>query len=403
MIKNIIIVNDTAFIDGGAAKVALTSAIELSKQGYNIILFSGKGPISSDLLESGIKVICLNQQDILNDTNRIRAIFQGLWNRKAYKRFKLLLSEYSPQDTIIHFHSWSKVLSSALFRITAKYNYKILVTLHEYFLICPNGGLFNYKKQEICNIKASSVKCLTCNCDSRSYYHKLWRFLRGKIQKYNFKLNKNISIISISKLNRKITEPYLKQYVANWYHLQNPIELNQKESVPIEKNQEYLFLGRLSAEKGINLFCQAITELGLKGYVLGDGYMRNAYSKKYPNIHFPGWVTGNEKDKLIRRSKALIFPSLWYEGAPLTITEIKSYGIPCIVPDLCSASEEVEHEKDGLIFKSGNLESLKEAITKYENSPITEFQNRIKETFDYQKYTIESHCKELQSIYNKIL
>lgn len=80
-----------------------------------------------------MKVFCLNQYDILNNSNRLEAIIQGLWNQKAYKEFDKLLSSLDLQKTIIHFHSWTKVLSASLFAVTRKHHAKIVVTMHDYF------------------------------------------------------------------------------------------------------------------------------------------------------------------------------------------------------------------------------------------------------------------------------
>lgn len=402
LIKNIIIINDSAFIKGGAEKVALNSAIELSKRGINVILFSSIGPIDSKLINAGIKVICLQQYDILNDPSRLRAIKQGLWNNKALNKLREILKQYSPSDTIIHFHSWTKALSPSIFSATAKYKFKIVITTHDYFLACPNGGFFNYRSKQICNISSLSYKCLTCNCDSRNYPQKIWRSIRQYIQ--NKTLSKNqINIIFISSLIKNILSPYLNPIANKTYHLNNPIELSPNVISNIEKNDLYLFVGRLSPEKGCELFCQAITDLGLKGCVVGDGYMRTYLQKKYPSIKFTGWLTGKAKDNIIQKGKALVFPSLWYEGAPLTIMEMKSYGIPCIVPDRSAAKEEIIDGKTGLIFQSGNIDSLKKCIQLYEKTKITELHNNIIQSFSTKDYSIETHVSNLLSIYNDIL
>lgn len=402
MIRNIIIVNDAAHITGGAGKVALESAKALSASGFHIVLFSAVGPVDESLIDAGIDVICLNQYDILSDPKRMRAIIQGVWNEKAYRRFQELLSQYSNTDTLIHFHAIIKSLSPCLYAAAAKYNFKIVVTLHEYFLFCPNGGLFNYQKRQICRIKPSSLQCLLCNCDVRSYPQKIWRFIRQIVETCSFQKNHDISLIYISKLNYEVCYENLKKKVSHWYFLQNPIDLNRKAPIAIENNNTYLFIGRISEEKGIDLFCQAMTDLNLKGLVLGAGYLREEYQRKYSNIQFAGWVTGNEKDKLLRKGKALIFPSLWYEGAPLTIIEMKSYGLPCIVPDQCAAAEEIDDGKTGYIFKSGSLLSLESTIKKYEKTDIMYFQKNILSNFDSNKYSLNTHCKKLIEIYSSI-
>lgn len=403
MLKNILIVNDFAFVNGGAGKVAISSAVGLSRLGYDVTLFSAVVPVDAILEKTNVKVVCLRQKDILSEPDRLKAVKQGIWNGYAKKEFEKLLSTLNPSETIIHFHAWIKALSASLFEVTGRLGFKIVITLHDYFLFCPNGGVFNYQTLKICDKRASSLNCLLCNCDVRSYPQKIWRYLRQIVQWETLKKNKRINIIYISNLNKEVSYPYLKHITNKWYYVQNPITVNEQQYVQIAKNNKYLFIARLSSEKGINLFCEAMRCLHLKGCVLGDGYLKDKLQKEYPEIDFKGWVTGNEKDELIRQGKALVFPSLWYEGAPLTIIEMKSYGIPCIVPDKCSASEEIIDGKTGYVFKSGDLESLKSAIVRYENSDKQYIQNCIIGTFDKDKYTMTKHCYRLAEVYSDIL
>lgn len=399
---NIVIVNDSASITGGAEKVAIFSAIGLANRGVHVTFFSAISPIDRSLQEAGVDVICLNQKDILNEPNRLKAVKQGWWNIKAEKEFDKLLQNYSPRDTIIHFHSWTKALSSSLFSVTAKYHFSVVITSHEYFTVCPNGGFFNYKKAYICELKPMSLHCALCNCDVRNYPQKVWRIIRQIIQNKAIRKNKLYAIF-ISQLTRDVLFPYLHSTLKNSYVLNNPIDLNLKDPVSIKSNDRYLFIARLSQEKGVELFCQAMMDLGLKGCVLGDGYLLQTLKAKYPMVHFTGWVTGEEKENLIRKGKALVFPSLWYEGAPLTILEMKSYGIPCIVPDKCAASEQVIDGETGFIFRTGDLSSLKDCIMKYERSDINRIQKNILLSFKKDDYSLDTHVTNLLRIYVNIL
>lgn len=403
MLKNVIILIDAAHVNGGASKVALMSAVGLSRMGYHVVVVSTVPPIDKVLETNGVKVVCTGQPDILSHSNRIKAAIQGLWNVKARDALMRVLDDYSPEDTIIHFHEWSKALSASLWSVLIDRKYRVVVTLHEYFLFCPNGGLYNYRKKEICTLNASSPKCYLCNCDSRNYFHKLWRDVRQIIQNRVVNKISGINFIYLSETNRRVSYHYLNGIAANWFYLRNPIELNSDKWVDITQNDTYLFVGRVSSEKGIGLFCAAITALNLKGCVLGDGPLKEKMAKAYPNIRFAGWVTGEQKDMEIRKGKALVFPSLWYECAPLTIQEMKSYGLPCIVPDTCAASEEVEDGRTGYIFKSGNLESLKDAIVKLEQCDLMSMQSAIIAGFDKKLYSLESHCSSLQNIYIEVM
>lgn len=400
IVKNVIILCDVATANGGASKVAIQSAVGLSELGLNVTLFSSVGPVDPLLQKSRVQVVCLGQKDILSEKNRLKAVIQGVWNHRAYSCLRELLDKYDKEDTVVHSHVLIKALSPSLWAVLANYRFKVFVTLHDYFLFCPNGGLYNYKKQEICSICPSSLRCFRTNCDSRSYIHKIWRDIRQLIQRKAFANIQDIRFISISTLNKQLCLPYLGKYTKGWYELHNPIEVNTKDAVDIVNNHAYLFMSRLSPEKGLDLFCEAITQLGLEGIVLGDGELREEYEIRYPNIKFVGWVTGKIKENYIKASKALVFPSKWYEGAPLTIIELKSYGIPCIVPDLCAASEEIEDGKSGLIFKTGNIDSLMNKLVQYESMDIVKLQRNIIDNFDASSYSLRTHCRDLINIYN---
>jgi hypothetical protein len=86
-LKNVIIVNDFAHVNGGAGQVAFSSAKELAHRGFNVVVFSAVAPIDERLEFDRVKVVCLAQKDILTEKNRLRAIVQGCWNKNA-KRTK---------------------------------------------------------------------------------------------------------------------------------------------------------------------------------------------------------------------------------------------------------------------------------------------------------------------------
>lgn len=404
MLKNIVILNDFAYVFGGAGKVAFSSARLLNKQGYRVIVFAAVGPVDKDIVGEGIEIVCLEQKDILNNENRLEASIQGIWNVEAHKKFSELLNQLNPDETIIHFHSWSKALSPSLFDVVANRKFEIVITIHDYFLVCPNMGLYNYVTHKMCTNRPSSLKCYITNCDSRNYTHKLWRSVRGGVQISQLrKLKRRINFVSIGVTNSNLTRDFLKPYTKHWFFVQNPIEIKERNPVEIKNNKNYLFVGRLSKEKGIDMFCEALTRLRLPGIVLGDGPLYAEMKNRYPNIDFCGWVTGEEMDLKVRQCKALLFPSVWFEGSPLTIPEMFSYGLPCICGDKCAATEHIIDGKNGYVFKMGDLTSFMEIITKYENSNINEMQQYIMDHFKVSDFSGEEHLKQLLKTYHYIM
>lgn len=340
--KTIIIVNDFNYVQGGASKVAIQTAKILKKNtDYRIIFFSAVNKPEENI--DGIEYISTNQNEALKEKNRLKGMINGIYNFKAKKIFKDLLLTLDRKNTIIHVHGWTKALSSSIFDIAFKMKFKVVLTLHDYFTACPNGGYFNYKKNEICHLKPLSWKCVMCNCDSRNYAFKIYRVIRQFIQNKIVKLNDKLEyVITISEFSEKILKQTLNPNtkIARIY---NPIEIEpQKEKIDFTKNKYYLYVGRVSKEKGVDLFCQAITELKLKGIVVGDGSEKEKLQNEYPNIQFVGWKSSDEVKEYMKRARALIFPSRLYETAGLTVLEAQAYGIPCIVSQNTAAVEFVD-------------------------------------------------------------
>ena len=336
-VKNVVIINDFNYTQGGASKVAIDTAEILKKAGLKVYFFSAVNKKEQEI--EGITYVSTNQQEAMKEKNKIKGIINGIYNLKAKKELKKLLGKLDKSDTIIHVHGWTKALSSSVFDIAFKMGFKVVLTLH-YFTACPNGGYFDYKKNEICKLKPLCSKCIKCNCDSRNYGFKLYRLIRQFVQNKIVRLNDKLeNVISISEFSEKILKPTLGKN-TKITRIYNPIDIDENaEIVEPGKNEYYLYVGRISKEKGVDLFCQAITELGFKGIAVGDGDERERLEKMYPDIEFVGWKDKHEVKEYMKGARALIFPSRWYEGAPLTPLEAMQYGIPCLVSNVSAAKD----------------------------------------------------------------
>lgn len=400
-LKNIVIINDFSYINGGAAKVAISSAVGLKKKGYNVIYYTSVGNIDTDLIDSGVKVITLNGEDILNG-NFIESIFSGIWNKKAYKNLKDILAKLSPKDTIIHIHGWTKAMSSSVIKACIDSNFKFIFTAHDYFSICPNGGLYNYQKNNICNIRPLSLKCLFTNCDSRRYSHKLWRYCRGIVQNKYMKECKNM--IALSNNNGEVIKRIIKD--INVFYINNPIDVNKQDRVKVELNKRIAFIGRLSKEKGVDLLVEATKDYDYdyEVEIIGDGVLRENIKNINPKVNITGWLNSDELLEKLKSIRALVLPSRWYEGMPNVVLEAMSMGIPVITSDICNAKEIIKEGKNGFIFKNNSVKSLSNELNKINDD------NRIKDISKYaynlywsNSYSLEKHIKSLEAVYEEIL
>lgn len=390
MLKNVVIINDFDYIEGGASKVAIQTANILanSDKNLNVYYFSAVHSDKSTLDEKITKV-CTNQVEAIKNPNKLKGIIDGIYNRTSNKELKKLLETLNKDETVLHVHGWTKALSSSIFHIAFKMDYKIILTMHDYFTACPNGGYFDYKKDVTCKRNPLSWKCITCNCDSRNYFIKIYRLIRQFVQKHIVKLNKRLTdVISISDFSENVLKKTLSTN-TKIHRVYNPIDLdNNAPKVDYTKNDYFLYVGRISPGKGVDVFCEAITKANVKGVVVGDGAELQNLKEKYPNIEFPGWKTATEVKEYMKKAKALIVPSKWYEAAPLTPLEAMQFGIPVIGSSDTATTEILTNENN--IFENSNAQSLADIIS---SNKFT------KEDIDFTRYSSKTYCEELTKTY----
>lgn len=400
---NIIIINDYSRVEGGAAKVAIASARGLALAGYNVTYIFAVGPASNELLHPNIELIDLKQYDLLDNPNRVEASIKGIWNNRSYQVINNYLSKMNPDNTIVHIHTWVKSLSVSAVSAVVNSNIPRVLTLHDYFTVCPNGGLYNYQKESICHKQPMSMDCITTNCDARSYSHKIWRVLRQLAYKpAGFKTGiKNF--ISVSDYSESILKPLLPSD-AHFWRVGNPIDIQKALPATPGNARYYTFIGRLSAEKGALLLGKVKNVSPDRLRFIGQGEISSQLRELVPEAEFVGWVDSDQVKNYLYDTRALLFTSRSYETQGLVVLEAAALGVPAVVASQTAATDYVIHNETGLLFETGDSSSLDEQLAVLECEDTV---NRLGAQA-YQKFwetqpDLESHVAELVTCYTAIL
>lgn len=361
---HIIVVTDNGHVNGGSGKVALSSARLLADEGYRVTIFCAVGPIERSLLgDSNIEVVCLEQHDILSHPNRLAAMAQGIWNGEARRAFASLLAPLRPTSTIVHVHSWTKALSSSVVQVAQANGFPLVVTLHDYFSVCPTGTLFNHSRQEKCELAPMGLRCLGTDCDPRSYSQKLWRIVRQYVQASFGKMPHGIRhFITISPFSERLLRPHLESNGTIFHRVPNMIDIARETAATPEEHRAFLFLGRFSPEKGPVLFARAARAAGVLARFIGMGECEATIRAANPEAELLGWLDHEQTLHALREARALVVPSLWYETLGLTVLEAMALGVPVVVPTNSACADEVEDDQTGLIFASGDEAALSKAL-----------------------------------------
>lgn len=368
-LRNVVIVGDHAAITGGQAKVAIDSARLLADAGLTVTFFAACGPADPALIHPDIALHCLDQPDILSDPNRLHASMRGLWNRHAARRLRDLIQQFDPADTVLHCHGYAKALSPAIGPVLAAAPLATVYTMHEYFLACPNGGFYDYRRDQICTRTALGVACLTTNCDARRAAHKAWRVLRQALTWGPGRLPRGLKhVIYISETQRRAMASYLPQS-AHLHHVPNPVRTPDLPPIEASKNNAFVFIGRLSREKGGTMFAAAARQLGLPAVFVGDGPERTAILAANPDAQITGWLPPDGVQHRLGQARALVMPSLWYECQPLAALEATARGVPVICGGWNAAAEAIRHGETGVIYDTPTPEALTAALRRGNTLP----------------------------------
>ena len=212
-------------------------------------------------------------------------------------------------------------------------------------------------------------------------------------RKYAGREKAGIGYIFISETSRR---QLLRRIAApkNQFLVKNPINISGRYRVHAEYNHAFLFVGRVSPEKGIREFCKAVHATHVQGIVVGDGDLRSELEAQYPEITFTGWLNKEEIREQFKIARCMVFPSIWYETFGLTAYEAEAYGIPVIASDLSAASEDAS-------FVYHSQAELEDLIRQVNSQDIKELSVKTYEDFD--GVSTEQYTDKLLKAYNTAL
>lgn len=398
---NIIMVCESALVSGGAEKVAIQESIELRKRGYRVGYLTANDQADEALISAGAEVLLLNTKSFFEETDRKAKLQKMLFNAGIEKQVRDFLSTFEPQKTIVHLHTFRLRLSGIVAKIAQELGFSTLVHGHDYSPVCPTSLLYDHRMQANCERRPMSLSCIACECQNQSWKYKLPKltsfYWNQSVAKINTRSN---GFLHISDLEKITLRARTKAKVPDYSVL--PISASQSSRrVEVENNQNFLFIGRITHEKGVESFLNEAKSANAQAVVIGDGPQLNDLKAKHPEARFTDWLDAAQIDQELSNARALVVPSVWRETLCLSVLDAMQKGVPCIVSENVGAKEYIHHEHSGLIYSSGQL---KEAIYRLQQA---DFAKALSQgaylTLSESPFTIERHVDELVKVYEQVM
>jgi glycosyltransferase involved in cell wall biosynthesis len=344
--------------------------------------------------------------DSVNALGRFQVAARTIWSLSAYHEVRSLIRAHRPK--IVHFHNTFPLISPAAYYAARAENVRVVQTLHNFRLLCPNALFF--RAGRVCE------DCLGKSVPWPGVVHKCYRDSRTASAASAVMLTAHRAV----ETWQKVVDVFiaLTQFSREKF-IQGRLPAGK---IAVKPNFVYpdpgrgagtggygLFVGRLSAEKGLDTLLKAwaILRENVPLKIVGDGPLSDMVKQaaaKDSRIEWLGRKPAAEVHDLIGEAKFLLCPSNCYENFPMVIAEAFAKGTAVIASNLGAMAEVVDHGRTGLLFAPGSAADLAASIQQLlANLPaLSRMRQSARQEYE-EKYTVESNYLLLMEIYERIL
>jgi len=305
---------------------------------------------------------------------------------------------------IAHIHNVFPLITPYVYKYLKKKKICIVQTLHNYRFMCPNGNFFRNNDNCMLCKDGSFYHCVIHRCYKKSFIFSLLYAAIIKRNQRNFKKNID-AYIALTDFPRNLL---LEQgYARDKIFVKGNAGKNSEIACSGKKMDYFLFLGRLSEEKGIIFLLNTFKKIPDQKLIVAgsaDNYDEIIEKYKSLNIDFKGFIRGKDKVKLLSEAIALIVPSLSYDNYPVSIVEAFSCGTPAIGSNIGGIPFIIQDGHDGFLFACNHQQALIEKIRLLGGDERLQarISQNAKNTF-LTKMEISTNILKLETIYKTVL
>ncbi len=327
-------------------------------------------------------------------------------NWPEVKKIKERINEFKPD--IIHIHNMHYALGPLFILHIQKMKIPMLMTLHNFRLICPSATLFYDGNIYLNSINSDfpwdAVKKKVLE---NSYFKTFWTAFTYWIHRKRGTFNAINRFITLSEFSKSIFAKS-KLNVPMDKFVVKPNFVKVAEVTKEYPSDYFVYVGRLSEEKGIIPLLHAWKATDHKIKIFGTGPLQKEVElivSNSPNMQYMGFQDKQTLSNQIASASAVIVPSVCYESMPLAVLEAYALGTPVIASSIGILTEMVVPLYTGLLFDPHNHINMVQTLAEWKSLPkekILEIKANCQKEY-LQKYSQPIVMNELEKIYNEVL
>lgn len=404
----ILMVNKFYYIKGGSETYYFALKRLLEAKGHKVIDFSMKDERNFDSPYSDYFVEGVDYNGSMGIGDKLRSAMNIIYSHEAAKKIESLIQATHPD--ICHLHIFQHQLSPSILKVLKKYNIPTVYTAHDLKMLCLNYVMMTNDGQVCEKCKGGKyMNCLKQKCLKNSTAKSAICVTEGYLHKWMKSYDQIDRILTPSRFYRDKfvefgIEPERVLHLPNFLDRERPV-VNES----CDKEQYFLYFGRLSREKGIMTLIRAMEGTKRQLYIVGSGPCKEEIETYLTGHHLTeqikmlGFKSGQDLVDIVGNARAVILPSEWYENGPYSAIESLQLGRPIIGSDMGGIPELIDG--NGYIFRHGDADQLKQLILDFPESETDEYQAlcAASERIFRDRYMSGKHYEKLMKVYQEAI
>ena len=365
----VLLVNKYFYPRGGSETYFFSLAEALTAVGHEVAYFSMAHPENLPCAQAEDFVSGVDFHAKVSPGQKLRAARRVIYSREAKDKLGRLLARERPD--IVHVNNIHRQLTLSVLDACEEYGCPVVATCHDWIWVCPNYlKLANGRVCEKCQ-NGRVLPCALSGCVQGSRSWSLLAAAEGYAARRRGSYDKIALYIAPSHFmaERLRAAGFTKSPII---HMTNFLPSLDFPVVPPADPPYFLYLGRLTEEKGLPTLLRAYAAAGTRAglCVAGDGPLRPALETLAATlgiqVRFTGPLRGEALRRVAGRCLALVAPSEWLENCPYSVMEALAMGKPVIGSRIGGIPALVEDGVTGFLCEPVDKNALAAALKKLE-------------------------------------
>ncbi len=328
-----------------------------------------------------------------------------IYSFEARTKISILIEKLKPN--IAHAHNVYHHISPSFFSLLKERNIPTVLTLHDLKIACPAYQMLAH--DGICErCKGGAIwNSVIHRCTKGSLVLSSVIFLESTIQRLLGSYSKYVDRFVVP--SRFYRDKFIEWGwpAEKFIYIPNFVDVSMHQP-DYDIGKAFIFFGRLGEGKGLHTLVKAAAKAQVPVWFVGTGpdeaSLRKLVTESGADVTFFGFKTGDELHELVRRSRALVLPSEWYENAPMSVLETYALGRPVLGANIGGIPELIRQGETGDIFKSADVESLSKIMLRYAKLADNEIETMGREGRKWveQNFTAERYRENLLRLYTSL-